>query len=241
MRDLRNPRRGGRRRILSDLLWTTRPLDTHLKTVQVASTHRCFPSDAKRTGRTSVSSLGLRFRPAQERLVGKYPGRNNVRPWKAPANWLCQLLCRSARLVFVRKQTVISAASARLATNSMGLLRAASSRTFRSVEDSWARQSPFEACRQSSNLTGPRQSSNLTDTSPDHYNFWAAARHGFVFGKESERCVSSQVYAIDRRMRMIGDSVRHIMVKTVYGMGLSCSGATGGAIAINCNKDIVSS
>src|SRR5262252_4563952 len=36
VRDSRNPRRGGRRRICSDLLRTTKPFDTRFKTVQVA-------------------------------------------------------------------------------------------------------------------------------------------------------------------------------------------------------------
>jgi hypothetical protein len=43
-RDSRNPRCGGRRHIVSDLLGTERWFDTHRRAVQVASTHRCFPS-----------------------------------------------------------------------------------------------------------------------------------------------------------------------------------------------------
>jgi hypothetical protein len=106
-----------------------------------------------------------------------------------------------------------------------------------------ARQSPFEACRQSSNLTGPCQPSNLTDTCPDHYNFWAAARHGFVFGKESGRCVRRRICAIDRRIRMmtVTPRVRHIIVKSVYAMRLSCRGAVGKATTTDCKNDIVSS
>jgi hypothetical protein len=80
---LRDPPRRGRRRISSALLSTARPVDTHLNIVQVAFTHRCFPSEmAKSTGRTLVRSLRLRFRPHQERLVRNYAGRNNVRPPK---------------------------------------------------------------------------------------------------------------------------------------------------------------
>jgi hypothetical protein len=80
---LRNPPRRGRRRISSTLLSTARPVDTHLNIVQVAFTHRCFPSEmAKSTGRTLVRSLRLRFRPHQQRLVRNYAGRNNVRPPK---------------------------------------------------------------------------------------------------------------------------------------------------------------
>src|SRR5258708_31833535 len=55
MRDLRNPRRGGRRRILSDLLWTARSLDTHLKTVQVASSHSLL---SFRDGQTHRPNIG---------------------------------------------------------------------------------------------------------------------------------------------------------------------------------------
>ena len=64
------------------------------------------------------------------------------------------------------------------------------------------------------------------------------ARHGYVFEKESERCVSSQVYAIDRRMRMMmathpahESEIRHMKVKNMCAIRLSCSGATRRAIA----------
>jgi hypothetical protein len=80
VRDSRNPRRGGCRRIRSDLLWTARPFDTRFKAARVASTHRCFLSEmAKRTGRTLVRSLGLLFRPDQEGLVRNGTSRNNAR------------------------------------------------------------------------------------------------------------------------------------------------------------------
>src|SRR6266404_2859617 len=60
--------------------------DTHRKAVQVASTHRWFPSEmAKRTGRTLVRPLGLQFRPDEESLVRNDAGRNNVHPWRARA------------------------------------------------------------------------------------------------------------------------------------------------------------
>src|SRR5215470_6656149 len=39
VRASRNPRRGGRRRIPSDPLWTARPFDTRFKTARVASAH----------------------------------------------------------------------------------------------------------------------------------------------------------------------------------------------------------
>ena len=104
VRDSRNPRRGRRRRILSDLLGSERSFDTHRKAVQVASTHSLLSFRNGQThGRTLVRPLGLQFRPDQEPLVRNDAGRNNVHPWRARAKLAVRPSCAGLRLVVVRR------------------------------------------------------------------------------------------------------------------------------------------
>jgi hypothetical protein len=157
VRDSRNLRRRGPRRIRSDLLRAARPFDTPFETTRVASTHRCFPSEmAKRTGRTLVRPLGLLFRPDQEHLVKNGASRNNP-PLKnrgqIRCTWqVCVSLSYVSRLVSVRRG---------FAANSIDCC-GASSPTFVRCQSAGRDKPRTEACRRSSKLIGSCQSSNLT-------------------------------------------------------------------------------
>ncbi len=93
---------------------------------------------AKRTGRTLVRSLGLRFRPDQERLVRNYAGRNHVRPWRPRAKFAVPTslqVCVSSSYV---SRLFVCAVSARRARTKFDRIAAGhASPTFRSVVNSW--------------------------------------------------------------------------------------------------------
>src|SRR2546427_8069874 len=111
MRDSRNPRRGGRRHTLSDLLWTARSFDTRLTTIQVAPTHRCLPSEmARRTGRTfSLDRCDCDFVRINDVSSDITPARIMSAPRRAPSKLavppslqVCALSSYVSRLVSAR-------------------------------------------------------------------------------------------------------------------------------------------
>jgi hypothetical protein len=142
--------------------------------------------------------VGTAISPGSTTSRQKHVGWNNARPWRTPPK--CGSTTHFA--VVVVSSRLASVLWARSTLDAIAAA-ASSSPRFRSVVNCWARLTTFRSVPMISRRIGCCQSSTLTGSFPDHYGFGAVARHGFVFEKESERWVSSQVYAIDRRMRLM--------------------------------------